>query len=497
MAEEDLHRGEKKSVDATNEDDDTVRTSNLPPPPGEENPFDASIRRGPLTFDPNPPEAEEEDFPLSAADDQAELMHWHYRLGHLTFAKLKQHALNGKIPKKLALLNPPKCAGCLFGAMTKFLWRGKEPKSSHKVFTATKPGETVSVDQMVSTEVGFFAQLKGKLTKKRYQCCTIFVDHYSRMRFVHNQIDDSSVETVAAKHAFEKFAAKHGVHIHHYHCDNGRFYDNVFKESCENSRQRLTFCGVNAHFQNGIAERAIWDILESARKQLLHARARWPAAVHFALWPYAIRNAVLLHNSLPVLEDGTSRLELFSSIRVGCNMKHMHAFACPVFALDNAIALGKSLPRWSPRARLGLNLGPSPIHARDVYLVLNLITGCVSPQFHCRFDDFFETTRHGGPDVSGTICWQQLAGLSRADQILPEFVQPPPSSIVQNEIPSDETPFPSDEFSISTIDHEAMMDDETSTAGESLASRTHRRSRASTQAEGALQIESTTTAGTS
>ena len=213
------------------------------------------------------------------------------------------------------------------------------------------------------------------------------------------------------------------------------------------------------------------DILESARKQLLHARARWPAAVHFALWPYAIRNAVLLHNSLPVLEDGTSRLELFSSIRVGCNMKHMHTFACPVFALDNALASDKSLPRWSPRARLGLKLGPSPIHARNVYLVLNLITGCVSPQYHCRFDDFFETTRHGGPDVSGTICWQQLAGFSRTDQILPEFVQPPPSSIVQNETPSD-TLFHLDEFSISTIDHEVTIDDGTSTAGESLPSRT-------------------------
>jgi hypothetical protein len=117
--------------------------------------------------------------------------------------------------------------------MTKIPWHGKESKSSHKVFTATKPGEAVSVDQMLSTEVGFFAQLKGKLTKKRYRCCTIFVDHYSRLRFVHNQIDDSSVKTVAAKHAFEKFAAEHGVRIHHYHCNNGRFYDNAFKESCE------------------------------------------------------------------------------------------------------------------------------------------------------------------------------------------------------------------------------------------------------------------------
>jgi hypothetical protein len=82
-------------------------------------------------------------------------------------------------------------------------------------------------------------------------------------------------------------------------------------------------------------------------------------------------------------------------------------------------------------------LGPSPTHAWNVYLVLNLITGCVSLQYHCRFDDFFETTRHGGQDVSGTICWQQSAGLSHTNQILSEFVQPTQSSTVQNEMLSE------------------------------------------------------------
>jgi hypothetical protein len=345
-------------------------------------------------------------------------MQWHYRLGHLTFAKLKQLTLNGEIPKKLVNITPPKCPGCLFGAMTKIPWRGKETKASHKVFIATKPGECVSVDQMASTEVGFFAQMKGKLTKRRYRCATIFVDHFSHLRFVHLQINDTSAETLGAKCAFETFAAKHGVRILHYHCNNGRFHDNAFKQACHEVRQQLTFCGVNAHFQNEIAERSIRDLSESAHKQMLHACACWPQAVHFALWPYALRNAALLHNTLPVLEDGTPRLKLFSSIHVGSNMKHVHTFNCPVFVLQNALASGKSLPRWPPRACLGLNLGLSPMHARNVYLVLNLTTGCVSPQFHCCFDNFFETTRHGGPAVSGTISWQQLAGLDRATTIL-------------------------------------------------------------------------------
>jgi hypothetical protein len=227
--------------------------SNVPSPAvAEESPSEA-FHRGPLTFNPHPREEEDEHTTLAASDEQAELMRWHHPLGHLPFSRLKQLAINGKIPKKLAKVAPPKCAGCLFGAMTKIPWCGKETKSSHEVFVATKPGECVSVNQMTLTELGFVPQLKGKLTKKRYRCATIFVDHYSRLRYAHPQVDDSSIETVAAKRTFETFAAQHGVRIQHYHCNNGRFSDNAFKQACHDARQQLTFCGVNDHFQNGIA----------------------------------------------------------------------------------------------------------------------------------------------------------------------------------------------------------------------------------------------------
>ena len=107
----------------------------------------------------------------------------------------------------------------------------KETKASHEVFIATKPGECISVDQMVSTEARFFAQKKDKLTKRRYRCATIVVDHCSRLHFIHLQIDDSSAETLAAKRAFETFAVEHGVRIQHYHCNNGRFYNNTFNQA--------------------------------------------------------------------------------------------------------------------------------------------------------------------------------------------------------------------------------------------------------------------------
>jgi hypothetical protein len=140
------------------------------------------------------------------------------------------------------------------------------------------------------------------------------------------------------------------------------------------------------------------------------------------------------------------------------------------------------MSRWALRARIGLNLGPSPIHAQNVYLVLNLVTGCVSPQYHFRFDDFFETMRHGGPDISSsTICWQQLAGLSHADLILSELVQPTQRSMVSNDMPS-EMPVPPDGIPASTFDHAITADEP----------------QAPTQAEGANPTEHiTVSAGTS
>jgi hypothetical protein len=118
----------------------------------------------------------------------------------------------------------------------------------------------------------------------------------------------------------------------------------------------------------------------------------------------------------------------------------VHTFGCPVFALQKLLASGNQVPCWSPRAHLGLNLGPSPMHARNVYLVLNLDTGCVSLQYHCRFNNFFETTRHSAPNVSGTIFWQQLANLDHVKMILSKVSVPNQHSIMYFETPSDEEP---------------------------------------------------------
>jgi hypothetical protein len=72
--------------------------------------------------------------------------------------------------------------------------------------------------------------------------------------------------------AFELYARERGITIRHYHADNGRFVDNAWKNALLEENQGITYCGVNTHWQNGIAERRIRDLKEQSRT--MHAPSR-------------------------------------------------------------------------------------------------------------------------------------------------------------------------------------------------------------------------------
>ena len=140
---------------------------------------------------------------------------------------------------------------------------------------------------------------RGKAAKARYVGATVFVDHFSDLTYVHLMTNLDGDSTVEAKLAFERFAKSHGVHIQHYHANNGLFDTKVFKASIRTAGQTLSFCGVNAHHQNGRAENRIRDVTTNARTALLHAAHRWPKAIHPSLWPAALKNYTNLRNNIP------------------------------------------------------------------------------------------------------------------------------------------------------------------------------------------------------
>jgi hypothetical protein len=94
--------GNEGVVQANN---DTFIAGNLPPPPNEAHPD--AVHRQALMFDPSPALAKEDEYSLSAPNNQAELMHWHYCLGHEPFSRLKTLALNSEIPTRLTHVCPP------------------------------------------------------------------------------------------------------------------------------------------------------------------------------------------------------------------------------------------------------------------------------------------------------------------------------------------------------------------------------------------------------
>ena len=88
------------------------------------------------------------------------------------------------------------------------------------------------------------------------------------------------------------------------------------------------------------------------------------------------------------------------------NKKHFKTFGCPVYVLENQLQLGKPFGKWKERARIGIYLGQSPHHNRNIALVLNRDNGLVSPQFHTICDNNFTTVN----DDTSKASWMIKAG---------------------------------------------------------------------------------------
>jgi GAG-pre-integrase domain len=240
-------------------------------------------------FQLNGPIQEEKKRERYTSTDSEELLQWHNKLSHVSMKRIQRMAAHGHLPSRIAKCQIPLCQSCLYGKQTRKPWRHKPSNSKLEAADSKTPGACVSVDQLESTTLGLIGQMKGKLTKSRYRVATVFVDHYSNLGYVYLQTSTNAVETVRAKVEFEKYARTFGVEIKHYHADNGRFSDNLWREDVINKGQQLSFCGVGAHHQNGRAEKRIRDAQDHARTSLIHANRRWPEAIDARLWPYALR----------------------------------------------------------------------------------------------------------------------------------------------------------------------------------------------------------------
>jgi Reverse transcriptase (RNA-dependent DNA polymerase) len=352
-------------------------------------------------------DAVQEDSTMEGEEErnQALLISWHYKMGHVSMHRLQYMASKGLLPRKIAKCRVPLCQSCIYGMMARKAWRAKG-EVSNILRNITKPGQHVSVDQLESPTPGLIGQIKGTPTHARYRVATIFVDGYSRASYVFLQQTTNAEETLEAKRQYESFARSYGVTVQHYHADNGRFMENVWREDIRRQGQTISYSGVGAHHQNGLVEKRIRDLQDLTRTCLIYASSKWPEAINVHLWPYALLKANAVLNNTLSGKNEQSAVEKFANVQVVPNHSYEHPFGCPAYVLDGPLQSGAKAKKWDIRGRLGIYLGQSQQYSRKVSLILSLSTGLVSPQFHVVHDDEFYTLRKYARNTIPTSMWQ-------------------------------------------------------------------------------------------
>ena len=293
------------------------------------------------------------------------------------------------------------------------------------------PGDAFSVDQYIVSEKGHLLTSFGRERQSdRYSGGTIFVDHASGKIFLHHQVSLNAGETLMGKRLLEREAHVHGIKIKKFHGDNGIFVSKEFWNDYLLKNQILDFSGVGTQHQNGRAERAICIITSLACAMLIQSALHWSESHDLALWPMAMDHAVWIWNNLPGA-DGLSPNEKFTGQKTE-NFDHLcraHIWGAPVYVLKPKLQEGHKIPKFHPRSRQGKFVGFSKDHSSSVALILNHRTGKISPQFHCVFDNFFQTVC-GVADANeinlNAIDWDYFIELTGTDKFFEDSDDPPP-----------------------------------------------------------------------
>jgi hypothetical protein len=356
---------------------------------------------------------------------QKELLLWHWRTGISMFRlqelmrEQKMEEPSGRTSILPPVLKPtfkstpncvvPACASCQLARAKKRspgVVRKKPVPEKEAALSRNKiqVGDMVSADQFSCTTPGRLPSGFGREEKhNRFHGGTIYNDAASGIIYVENQVSLGAGETVLGKQRFEEWLYEQAAAVvKHYHSDNGIFTADMFRTDCDKKGQQQTFSGVGAQHQNARAERAIQTIMYMARSYMVHTSLHWSeqGVDDLSLWSFAVQHAVWVYNRIPNRQSGMTPLELLTNIKSDHrDLLRSHVWGCPVFVLDPKLQNDQKLPKWNRRSRLGQFLGFSREHSSMVALVRNLRTGHVSPQYHCVFDDLYQTVFSSKYDV--------------------------------------------------------------------------------------------------
>ena len=83
------------------------------------------------------------------------------------------------------------------------------------------------------------------------------MDHHSNYEHANHLDYFTTASTIIAKKAYEHRAFSCEKAVINFRSDNSGLSDPDFIRNLHENRQEIEFCGVRAHYQNGINERAI------------------------------------------------------------------------------------------------------------------------------------------------------------------------------------------------------------------------------------------------
>eukprot|EP00979_Chaetoceros_neogracilis_P007261 scaffold1521_cov271-Chaetoceros_neogracile.AAC.69 len=163
---------------------------------------------------------------INLAPAEKELLRWHCRLAHISFAKVQHLMRAGSLANTEATrrlhcvacnLPPVKCSACLFAKQRTRSSPGTKHSTVKDKVGALRnndlhPGQKVSLDHFVCSTNGRLFSSRGKTAEKNtYSGGALFVDHASS--YIHPEFQTvlSSHATIIAKTSFEGMCRDHGV----------------------------------------------------------------------------------------------------------------------------------------------------------------------------------------------------------------------------------------------------------------------------------------------
>jgi hypothetical protein len=77
--------------------------------------------------------------------------------------------------------------------------------------------------------------------------------------------------------------------VQYYMKDSGAFKATKCVSHIHETQRLNSFCGMNAHHQNGVAERVIQSISNMDRAMIFHSIMHWKDGIDVHLWPVDVK----------------------------------------------------------------------------------------------------------------------------------------------------------------------------------------------------------------